>query len=78
MVLYYKNLLSANPFKQVMDCTIFKYCRMANFPVSFTFLLFPECFQRGINKKKRYNTCLNLTNTEKSLSLPINIYSLVY
>ena len=52
---------------------------MANISVSFIFPFFLECFQMGIyNTGKQLSTCLDLINTEKSLSLPINIYSLVY
>ena len=56
------------------------YCRMAKFSVSFIFPIFHECFPAGINNtgKNKYNTCPDLINTEKSLSLSINIYSLVY
>ena len=53
---------------------------MANYSVSFIFLFFPECFQTVIynTEKKQYSTCPDLINREKLLSLPINIYSLVY
>ena len=53
---------------------------MANFSMRFIFPFFPECFQTGIKntEKKHYSICPDLINTEKSLSLPIDIYSVVY
>ena len=53
-----------------------RYCRMPNFSQSFILPFFPECFQTGINNTGK--TIQYTINTEKSLFLPINIYSLVY
>ena len=49
------------------------------FFVSFIFMFFPNAFKRINNTgKNKTVTCPDLIHTEKSLSLPINIYSLVY
>ena len=57
-LLHYEALLSGEDTRYVNNYSFIlsNYCRMANFSVSFIFLLFPECFQMGINNTGKNNT----------------------
>ena len=67
-------------FHQGSVLSLVKYCRMANFSVSIIFPFFSQMLSNRNNQHriKQYSTCPDLINTEKSSSLPVDIYSLVY